>query len=88
MVPVSIASKSESCTVRLVKTSRCLELPLVARPAGKPRVETVDFLVSALHLCDQSVLFMQIQNLVTFLENLCITEKMSQKDISKIMSQK
>ena len=31
------------------------------------------------HLCDQSVLFMWTQNLVTILENLCLTEKRSQK---------
>ena len=32
------------------------------------------FFVSAGHLCDVPVLFMQMQNLVTILENFCITE--------------
>ena len=36
-------------------------------------------LMSAGHLCDLSVLFMRIQNLVTILANLCVTEKTSQK---------
>ena len=38
--------------------------------------------MTAGHPCDLSILFVRIQNLVTILEDLCVTEKTSQNDIT------